>query len=110
MNFSHMSGEGERVGLSTVYFGPQRALLAGTPISLDGPAPVPERAAEFRHWADMFSTDRDFKILLQQKRGTDSRYRFPAGEMQPLAVDDHDLNSSQRQRADRLAERLESGQ
>jgi SAM-dependent MidA family methyltransferase len=108
VNFSHMSAEGERAGLNTVYFGPQRALLAGTPISLDGPAPVPDRAAEFRHWVEMFATDRDFKVLLQQKRGTDAGYRFPAGEMEPLAVDDHDFGPSQRQRADRIAERLES--
>jgi len=110
VNFSHMSAEGERAGLSTVYFGPQRALLAGTTISLGGPAPVPERAAEFRHWAEMFATDPDFKILVQQKRGTDPRYRFPAAEMQPLEVDDHDFGPSQRQRADRLTERLKGGQ
>jgi SAM-dependent MidA family methyltransferase len=109
VNFSHMSAEGERAGLMTVYFGPQRALLVGTSISLDGPAPVPERAADFRHWADMFATDRDFKVLLQQKRGSDAAYRFPARELEPLAPDDHDLSPSQRQIADRLAEWFESG-
>jgi SAM-dependent MidA family methyltransferase len=108
VNFSHMSAEGERAGLTTVYFGPQRALLAGTTVSLDGPAPVPGRATEFRHWVEMFATDRDFKILVQQKRGTDSRYRFPAGEIQPLDVDDHDFSSLQRQRADRIVERLKT--
>jgi SAM-dependent MidA family methyltransferase len=108
VNFSHMSAEGERAGLSTVYFGPQRALLTGTPISLDGPAPLLGRAAEFRHWTEMFATDRDFKILVQQKRGTDPRYRFPAGEIQSLDVDDHDLGPSQRQRADRLVEQLKN--
>jgi hypothetical protein len=109
VNFSHMSAEGERAGLSTLFFGPQHALLSGTSISLDGPAPMPERASEFRHWAEMFATDRDFKLLLQQKRGTDPTYRFAANEKQSLDVDDHDLGTSQRQRADRLAERLESG-
>jgi SAM-dependent MidA family methyltransferase len=108
VNFSHMSAEGERAGLNTVYFGPQRALLAGTPISLDGPAPVPARAADFRHWADMFATDHDFKILVQQKRGSDPAYRFPARDTEPLSPDDHDLLPSQRQFFDRLAERLKT--
>jgi len=111
VNFSHMAAEGQRAGLHVAYFGPQRALLHGTSISLnDGSARRrTQPVEEFRYWADLFLTDRDFKVLVEQKDGTDPEYRYPPGDGEPLDIDGGAIAPSERQRVGRIADRLASG-
>jgi SAM-dependent MidA family methyltransferase len=80
VNFSLLDVEGKQAGLRTLYFGSQKALQSGTPVSLDD---VPERArrdnrvGQFLSWVEDFRAPGVFKVMIQQKEGTDSRYRFP---------------------------------
>ena len=102
VNFSYMAAEGQRLGLKTAYFGPQSALLSGTGISLENAIPrrpSGETVDEFRMWADMFVTDREFKLLVQQKEQTDSLYVYPITHSEPLDLNEQELNAKQQQAA-----------
>lgn len=110
-NFSLLAAEGQMVGLRAVYYGAQRALQAGTSISLDA---VPaERAregnsGEFLDWATSFAGPSVYKMLLQQKDGTDPAYKFPGQYPESLDLGTANLNDAQRQRADAIAQRLKA--
>jgi SAM-dependent MidA family methyltransferase len=103
VNFSVMAAEGQQSGLSTVYFGRQHALVAGTPISLN--VTPPERRedssliAEYQSWLETFRNSDDFKLLVQQKTNTDAAYIYPDKEPEPLAVTETDLTPAQRETA-----------
>lgn len=110
-NFSLLAAEGELVGLRPVYYGAQRALQAGTTVTLDRVPTERERegnAAEFRAWAESFAGPSVYKMLLQQKTGTDQAFRFPGQYPESLDLGTASLTDEQRGRAAKIAERLKS--
>jgi len=111
VNFSLLAAEGELVGLRPVYYGAQRALQAGTSVSLNTVPTERERegnAGEFRDWADRFGGPSVYKMLLQQKSGTDPAYRFPGQYPESLDLGTATLTEEQRRRADRIVQRLKA--
>ena len=112
-NFTLLAAEGELVGLKPIYYGAQRALQAGTSVSLDT-VPVEREsegnASEFQSWATSFAAPSVYKMLLQQKTGTDPAYRFPGQYPEPLGLGAVTLDSAQKSRADLIAQRLKSYQ
>lgn len=108
-NFSLLAAEGEMVGLRAVYYGAQRALQAGTTVSLDTVPAERVRegnAEEFRGWAESFAGPSVYKMLLQQKTGTDPAYRFPGQYPESLDLGTEGLTDAQRSRAEAIAQRL----
>jgi hypothetical protein len=80
-------------------------------VSLDEVPPERERegnAEEFREWAKTFAERGVYKMLLQQKAGTDAAYRYPARNPESLGLDRSRLNAAQRRRAAALEERLKT--
>jgi len=111
-NFSLLAAEGALAGLTPVYYGAQRALQAGTSVSLGEVPAERERegnAAEFRSWAESFAGPSVYKMLLQQKAGTDPAYRFPGEHPESLDLGTATLGEAERIRAARIEERLKSG-
>jgi SAM-dependent MidA family methyltransferase len=112
VNFSLLDVEGRQAGLRTLFYGSQKALQSGTPISLDD---IPERAHrqnvvdQFISWASDFRAPSVYKMMLQQKEGTDSRYRFPDDDPEPLEPGGAALTAAQRELATAIERRL-SGQ
>lgn len=110
-NFSLLAAEGELVGLRPVYYGAQRALQAGTGVTLDR-VPVEREqegnAEEFRNWAQSFAGPSVYKMLLQQKTGTDPAYRFAGQHPESLDLGTDTLTEAQRQRAGQIAQRLKA--
>ncbi len=90
VNFSLMAVAGRLAGLTTVYFGPQKALRSGTAISLAAVPPDREHDGalkdEFKDWANEFQTNDNYKLMVQQKRNTDSQYVYPDANPESLGV------------------------
>lgn len=87
VNFSLLAAEGDLVGLKALFYGSQRALGTGTHVSLEvAPAnhPWPD---QFHAWAAAFGGPSVYKMLLQQKEGTDPAYRFRDDQPEPLGVE-----------------------
>lgn len=109
VNFSLLDVEGRQAGLRTLFYGSQKALQSGTPISLDE---VPERARadgredQFRSWAADFQAPSVFKLMLQQKEGTDKAYQFPDDDPEPLEPSGAALTAAQRELAAAIEKRL----
>lgn len=109
-NFSHIAEEGAAAGLRPVYFGPQHALQLGTPIKLD--VVPPERAGtehdelEFEEWAGLFRSWEVYKVLVQQKQGTDSTYAYPQNFAERLPVSEDGLTQQQLERVAEIEKRL----
>jgi SAM-dependent MidA family methyltransferase len=109
VNFSLLDVEGRQAALRTLFFGSQKALQSGTPISLDA---VPDQARrddrvdQFLSWAEDFRAPGVFKVMIQQKGGTDSRYRFPDDDPEPLAPPGAALTPAQQQVAATIERRL----
>lgn len=109
VNFSLLDVEGRQAGLRTLYFGSQKALQSGTPISLDE---VPERARredrvdQYLSWVEDFRAPGVFKVMIQQKHGTDSRYRFPDENPEPLEPRGPALTAEQQRIATAIERRL----
>jgi len=111
VNFSLLAAEGELVGLRPVYYGAQRALQAGTSVSLDTVPAERVRegnADEFRSWVESFLGPSVYKMLLQQKVGTDPAYRFTGQHPESLDLGTDRLTEAQRSRADEIAQRLKA--
>jgi SAM-dependent MidA family methyltransferase len=93
VNFSYLAQEGQLAGLKPVYYGYQRALQSGTPVSLDVLPPSPQlddrQAKEFRAWTVYFRILHSFKLLVQQKENTDGSFAYPDHDPLPLEVDEH---------------------
>ena len=110
VNFGHVVAAGIAAGLKPVYFGYQRALQSGSPVSLETlppDRPLTERQrADFLSWRLSFQTLRSFKLLVQQKEGTDARYLYPNRDQLPLDVDERELTAEQRARAAVIVQRL----
>lgn len=110
-NFSLLAFEGNLVGLKPMYYGAQRALQAGTSVSLDTIPEARDRegnAAEFASWATSFAGPGNYKVLVQQKTGTDPAYKFPGTYPESLDLGTATLDSAQKRRADQIAARLKS--
>ena len=109
VNFSLLDVEGRQAGLRTLFYGSQKALQSGTSISIDE---APERARrenrvdQFFSWASDFRAPSVYKVMLQQKEGTDSRYRFPDEDPEPLEVSGAPLTPAQRELAAAIERRL----
>ena len=109
VNFSLLDVEGRQAGLRTLFYGSQKALQSGTSISLDE---VPERARsdnrveQFFSWASDFRAPSVYKVMIQQKEGTDSRYRFPDDDPEPLELSGAPLTPAQRELAAAIERRL----
>ena len=109
VNFSLLDVEGRQAGLRTLFYGSQRALQSGTSISLDD---VPERVRrdnrveKFLSWASDFREPSVYKVMIQQKEGTDRRYRFPDNQPEPLELGGAPLTAAQRERAAAIERRL----
>ena len=107
VNFSLMDAEGRLSGLKTAYFGRQAALQSGTTVSLK--TPPPERLSridlvnEFNSWAADFASDDNFKLMIQQKDDTDSRYRYPDDTPEALGLPESQMSAAQRQKAAQIA-------
>lgn len=111
VNFSLLAAEGELVGLRPVYYGAQGALHAGTSVSLLTVPTERERegnADEFRDWAARFGGPSVYKMLLQQKAGTDPAYRFAGQHPESLDLGTATLSEDQRRRANLIAQRLKA--
>jgi SAM-dependent MidA family methyltransferase len=110
VNFSLMAAEGKVAGLTTLYFGAQAALRSGTSISLETPPPSREGSdsliQEFQTWASNFETDGNYKMMVQQKDGTDPKYVFPGTKPEKLDSDEKSLNDAQRRRAEAIEKKL----
>ena len=110
-NFSLLAAEGDLVGLRPVYYGAQRALQAGTSVRLDEVPAAREQegnADEFRSWAASFAGPSVYKMLLQQKTGTDPNYRFAGQHPESLDLGTGMLTEAQRTRAAAIAARLKA--
>lgn len=109
VNFSLLDVEGRQVGLRTLFYGSQKALQSGTPISLDE---VPDRAhrenlaEKYISWASDFRAPSVYKVMIQQKEGTDSRYRFPDNDPEPLEPSGAPLTATQRELAAGIERRI----
>jgi hypothetical protein len=106
VNFSLLAAEGEQVGLTPLYFGSQRALGTGTPISLNRIPQNSKWGDKFLSWAADFGVPSVYKVLVQQKAGTDPAYRFPDKEPESLAVTTSGLTDAQRKRAMEIERQL----
>ena len=110
VNFSLLSAEGRLAGLKTLYFGAHKALRKGTSVRLD--TPPPDRQAdgelydEFISWAQKFETDANYKLMVQQKDGSDPSYIFPGTDPEPLESDEKGLTETQRKRATSIEKKL----
>jgi SAM-dependent MidA family methyltransferase len=109
VNFSLLDVEGRHAGLRTLFYGSQKALQSGTPISLDE---VPDlarqnnRVDQFLAWAEDFRAPSVFKVMIQQKDGTDNRYRYPDDNPEPLEPRGAALTPDQQQIAATIERRL----
>lgn len=109
VNFSLLDVEGRQAGLRTLYFGSQKALQSGTAVSLDE---VPARARrenrvdQFHSWVEDFRSPGVFKVMIQQKDGTDSRYKFPDDDPEPLEPRGAGLTAAQQEIAAAIERRL----
>lgn len=109
VNFSLLDVEGRQAGLRTLFFGSQKALQSGTSVSLDE---VPEQARrdnrvdQYLAWARDFRSPGVFKVIVQQKDGTDSSYRFPDEHPEPLEPHGAPLTPAQQQLAATIERRL----
>lgn len=109
VNFSLMDVEGRQAGLRTLFYGSQKALQSGTSISLDevpGRARRDNRVEQFISWASDFRAPSVYKVMIQQKEGTDSRYRFPDDDPEPLELGGAPLTAAQRELAAVIEKRL----
>jgi SAM-dependent MidA family methyltransferase len=111
VNFSHLAEEGRLAGLRPLFFGQQQALQAGTGISIEEPAESRHLAdddaiTDYKTWVDYFRTWLAFKVMVQQKEGTDAAYAYPAGSPERLAVLDDELPAAMRARAAAIEKRL----
>jgi len=110
VNFGLMDAAGQMTGLRSVYFGPQRALQSGTPVSLSAPpADVPlndPRRKEFDSWVKEFLTNATFKVLVQQKEGAGASYSYQDRHPELLGFKENDLKPAQRARLAGIEQRL----
>lgn len=111
VNFSHVVEEGRLAGLQPVFFGPQHALITGTPIVIENPPPernLPENGSidDYNNWVQSFYTWDVYKILIEQKENTDPSYTFPDNRAEVLTVKVEDLSKSQQTQEREIEQKL----
>ena len=111
VNFSHVVEEGRLTGLQPVFFGPQHALITGTPIVIENPPPernLPENGSidDYNNWVQSFYTWDVYKILIEQKENTDPSYTFPDNRAEVLTVKVEDLSKSQQTQEREIEQKL----
>jgi hypothetical protein len=110
VNFSLMAAEGRLAGLTVAYFGPQVALQSGTGVSLSEPPPSRQDGGaleeEFHTWAGNFQTDGNYKLMVQQKEGTDAAYWYTSDGAERLESDQNGMSEAQKQRAIEIEKKL----
>ena len=110
VNFSLMDAAGRLVGLKTVFYGAQRSLQSGTSISLNAPPQGPSHSMVsldvFQDWAGSFITNDNYRLLVQQKEGTDSEYRYPDHDADRVGADESKLSEAQRERSAEIEKQL----
>jgi SAM-dependent MidA family methyltransferase len=94
VNFSHVAEEGKTVGLRPLFFGSQHSLITGTPVVIETP-PTGRDPGDYETWVDNFYGWNVYKILVEQKEGTDPAYSFPDKRVEPLTMNPKDLTSAQ---------------
>jgi SAM-dependent MidA family methyltransferase len=104
VNFSLLAAEGDLSALKTVYYGPQSALRSGTSITLHYPSGGPTSGSY--DWAWGFETDGHYKLMVQQKQGTDSSYSYPKELLEPLTSGEAGWSESQRRKAAEIEKRF----
>jgi len=92
--------EGRLTGLRTLYFGPQKALRAGQSISFTAKnlTSSPNREKDLNAWLTEFARDGKFKLLIEQKQGTDDAYVYPDNHPETLDLYESRLNVAQRRK------------
>ena len=108
VNFGLLAAEGRRSGMRTIYFGPQKALRSKTSISARSAHPKPgsltgEKQQTF--WSQ-FETAGEFKLLIQQKTGTDNSYTYPDTHPEVLETGDAGIGNTQYRRSVAIEQRL----
>jgi SAM-dependent MidA family methyltransferase len=110
VNFSLMAAEGNLVGLTALFFGPQAALQTDTPTLLKFLPPQRQGnavlAEEFFFWADDFHANENYKLMVQQKDKTDPEYKYPHPISERIESDPGTLTEAQRVQADAIENRL----
>ena len=111
VNFSHVVEEGRAAGLQPIFFGPQHTLITGTNIDIETPPPTRNAAdsadiEDYNSWVQSFYTWDVFKILIEQKEGTDPAYNFPDGRAEPLTVQKENLPQGQQEAELQIERRL----
>ena len=111
VNFSLMDAEGRLVGLSTAYYGRQKALATGATANIDVIPPARQGndglVSEYQSWLKDFKTGDSFKLMVQEKAGTDPSYKYPDTEPEPLVLNENDLTPAQKQIAAAIEKALE---
>jgi len=105
VNFSHMAEEGKASGLQPLFFGPQKALMEGTPVSIDE-LPANREIGDYEAWVQNFYTWNVYKMLIEQKEKTDPAYAFPGTDSEPLTVDIANLPQDKQKRAKEIEQHL----
>jgi SAM-dependent MidA family methyltransferase len=95
VNFSQAAEEGKSAGLRAVFFGPQHNLVAATPVVLESSPPPDRDLEDYNAWVQNFYTWDVYKVLIEQKEGTDSSYSFPGMDAEPLTVNAENLTAAQ---------------
>jgi SAM-dependent MidA family methyltransferase len=106
VNFSHVVEEGRLAGLRPIFFGPQHTLVTGTPVPLNTPPAGIEDPADFSNWVSSFYSWDVYKLLIEQKEGTDPSYVFPDNRAEPLNVHADDLTPAQQASAKEIEQHL----
>ncbi len=110
VNFSLLAAEGRLAGLAVAYFGPQVALQSGTGVSLSEPPPnrqdSGELSEEFHTWVGNFQTDGNYKLMVQQKEGTDAAYWYTSEGAERLESDESGMSEAQKQKALEIERKL----
>jgi SAM-dependent MidA family methyltransferase len=104
VNFSLLAAAGQLAGLKHLYYGPQAALRTGTGIQF------PEgESYEFNRWASTFETDANYRLMVQQKEGTDPQYTYPATNPDSLFGDASQWTEERRTKAAAIEKSLAAG-
>jgi SAM-dependent MidA family methyltransferase len=114
VNFGHVADEGRLAGLRPMFYGQQQALQAGTSIVIEEPDTARNIAdadaiEDYKTWVGYFRTWAAFKVMVQQKEGTDPAYAYPGTNPEPLAVQENDLTAAVRTRLAAIEKRLSGG-
>jgi hypothetical protein len=67
-------------------------------LTAKNPTSSPNREKDLNAWLAEFARDGKFKLLIEQKQGTDDAYVYPDNHPETLDLDESRLNVAQRQK------------